>query len=85
MKKFNFTQAQIDNRKSDYVCFDCGVQFLTEEQKKNDGRVATFSVSECCLCGEEKGTTNIRTYNYLRIPKQYLQNGKETEKKETKK
>ncbi len=65
---FKFTQAQIDNRKSDYVCFDCGVLFLTEEQKKSEGSQVTFSVSDCCLCGENKGTTNIRHYNRLRIP-----------------
>ena len=66
--KFPFTQEQVDNRKSDYVCFDCGVQFLTEEQKNGGGSVSTFSVSECCLCGEEKGTTHIRHYNRLMIP-----------------
>jgi len=68
--EFKFTQEQIDNRKSDYVCFDCGVLFLTEEQKKSGGHAVTFSVSECCLCHQEKGTTHIRTYNWLRIPKQ---------------
>lgn len=65
---FKYTQEQIDNRKSDYVCFDCGVLFLTEEQKKGEGSQVTFSVSECCLCHQEKGTTNIRHYNRLRIP-----------------
>ena len=67
--KFPFTQEQIDNRKSDYVCFDCGVQFLTEQQKDGHGNAITFSVSECCLCNEQKGTTHIRHYNRLRIPK----------------
>ena len=30
-----YTQKQIDSRTSDYVCWDCGRKFLTEEQKKN--------------------------------------------------
>ena len=32
-----FTKEQIDNRTSDYACWDCGLQFLTEKQKKRDG------------------------------------------------
>lgn len=61
------TQEQIDNRDSDYVCIDCGIQFLTEKQKERGG-VHTFHKSKCGLCKEEKSVTNIRNYNYLRIP-----------------
>lgn len=53
-----------EDRTSDYVCASCGVQFLSEEQKKQGG-VSTFSISECGLCGEKTHTTHIRRYNYL--------------------
>ena len=68
--EFKFTQEQIDNRKSDYVCFDCGVLFLREDQKKGHGNAITFHQSECCLCEEDKSVTHIRAYNRLRIPQQ---------------
>lgn len=60
-----FTQKQIDNRPHDFVCFDCGHEFLTEKQKKGGG-VVTAHKGECCLCGEEKGITHIRAFNYLK-------------------
>lgn len=69
MTTFPFTQKQIDDRKSDYVCIDCGVQFLTDEQKKAGGYPTTFHQGECCLCEKDKSITNIRRYNWLRIPK----------------
>lgn len=62
------TQSQIDNRHSDYVCWDCGRQFLTEAQKKRDG-VVTAHKSACGLCGEEKAVTHIRHWNWLYPPK----------------
>ena len=52
-------------RISDYVCFDCGIKYLTPEQIE-EGGVSTFSVSTCGICEEKKGTTHIRHYNYLR-------------------
>jgi len=51
-----------------YVCVDCGVKYLTEEQKKNR-YATTFHIGKCCECGKEKGVTNIRHYNYLREKK----------------
>ena len=56
----------IKERTTDYVCFECGRQFLTEEEKKHP-RISTFHMGECALCKEEHGITNIRHYNYLRI------------------
>lgn len=53
-----------ETRTSDYVCFSCGVNFLSEKQKK-EGGVSTFSTSECGLCGKTTHTTHIRIYNYL--------------------
>lgn len=62
------TQEQIDNRTSDYVCFDCGRPFLTENQVTNNtGSGVTFHMSICGLCREEKGVCHIRTYNYLKL------------------
>jgi len=52
-------------RISDYICADCGIKYLTPEQIE-EGGVSTFSVSTCGICGEKKGTTHIRHYNYLR-------------------
>jgi hypothetical protein len=68
--QFTFTQEQINQRKSDSVCFNCGVNFLTKKQKTSGGSVATFSIGECCLCNQTTKVTNIRTYNYLKIPKE---------------
>lgn len=65
---FPFTQQQIDDRKTDYVCFECGKNFLTEAQKKSGGDCVTFHQNTCGLCGEDKSVTNIRHYNYLNIP-----------------
>lgn len=69
MAEFPFTHKQIDDRKSDYVCIDCGVQFLDDKQKARGGSVTTFHQGECCLCGKDKSITNIRHYNWLRIPR----------------
>lgn len=60
-------RKKVKNRTSDYVCVECGQQFLTEKQRANP-RICTFHQSTCCLCGEEKGVTNIRHYNYLNAP-----------------
>jgi hypothetical protein len=52
------------DRKSDYVCVNCGVSFLTEEQK-HKARICTFFIDKCGLCGKEDPVTHIRNYNYL--------------------
>lgn len=67
MPKEKISQNQIDNRKSDYVCFNCGIQFISKEQKKKElGYAVTFFEDNCGLCGDFTGVTNIRHYNYLR-------------------
>ena len=43
-----FTQEEIDNRTSDFICWDCGLQFLQVEQKKRQG-VVTVHQSTCGL------------------------------------
>lgn len=65
INKSFFTKEQIDNRTSDYACWDCGLQFLTAEQKKRDG-VVTANESNCGLCGERKAVIHIRHWNWLR-------------------
>lgn len=52
------------DRKSDYVCVNCGVSFLTEEQKKK-ARICTFFIDKCGLCDKKESVTHIRNYNYL--------------------
>lgn len=83
--EFKFTKEKIDSRKSDYICFTCGDLFLIENQieyrKNNGGSVVTCHEDNCGLCGNLTTVTNIRNFNYLRIPKQFSENGKETEKK----
>lgn len=64
-----FTQEQVDNRTSDDICFDCGHEFLTEKEKQGEGRAVTAHLDICGLCGEEKLVTDIRHFNYLRLPK----------------
>lgn len=61
-----YTQKQIDRRTSDYICRDCGIGFLTEEQKK-ETRITTAHESHCGLCGKLKTVTHIRNWNYLRL------------------
>lgn len=64
-----WTEEQINNRKSDYVCFDCGIEFLSEEQK-GKRCVVTAHFGTCCLCGEQdKTVTHIRTFNWLKFKK----------------
>lgn len=58
------SKEQIENRKSDYICFDCGNEFLSERQKQEGGCV-TAHISECGLCEEKKSVTHIRAFNYL--------------------
>lgn len=52
------------NRKSDYVCIDCGVKYLHESQKSKKQSV-TFFMDECGICSNFKPVTHIRVYNYL--------------------
>lgn len=61
------TQEQIDNRKSDLVCVECGVQFITDRQRQVGGSVSTFRKAVCCLCGTNTHVTHYRHYNYLQI------------------
>ena len=55
-------------RTSDYICFPCGLNYLTAEQKESEGHVVTASISKCGLCGESAATTHMRHFNYLREP-----------------
>lgn len=64
-----FTKEQIEARTGDYICWDCGLQFLSPKRKaESEGHAVTSSISECGLCHQEKGTTHMRTWNWLRIP-----------------
>lgn len=65
-----WTEEQINKRKSDYVCFDCGHDFLTEKQKSGEGSCVTAHKGICCLCKKEKSITHIRAFNWLKIRKQ---------------
>ncbi len=51
------TRQEIENRPHDYICFDCGRDFLIEEQKEID-MITTCHLGECCLCGEEKANNS---------------------------
>lgn len=66
MGLIKYTKEQVEERTSDYVCFDCGRSFLSEEQKKREN-IVTAHKGECGLCKEEKSVTNIRAFNWLRI------------------
>lgn len=61
-------KKQIEQRTSDYVCFDCGRMFLSEEQKVGS-IIVTAHVSKCGLCGNEKSVTHMRAFNYLQKTK----------------
>ena len=49
---------------SDYVCFNCGSYFLTQEQTKTEN-FFTFHEGQCGVCGANKSIAHIRNYNYL--------------------
>lgn len=49
-----------------YCCVDCGVNYLTEKQKSQEGNVSTFHKGVCTVCLKETSVTHIRHYNYLR-------------------
>ena len=61
-----YNQKQINDRTSDYVCFDCGKEFLSEEQK-NRNFIITVHESHCGLCNELKSVVHIRNWNYLKL------------------
>ena len=46
-----------------YICYNCGIKYLTEEQKKK-GSVTTFHLGTCDECGKKEAITSIRHYNY---------------------
>lgn len=53
-----------EERTSDYVCFPCGREYLTDAQKKK-GHVVTAHNGICGLCGKETSITHMRAFNYL--------------------
>lgn len=60
-----------ETRTSDYVCVDCGQQYLTRKQRiEANIDISLFSKDKCGLCGDKKPVTNIRAYNHLQKPKQ---------------
>jgi len=61
MNKDNIQELKLDNK---VVCIDCGVKYLTANQKIR-AAVCTFHEGECCVCGKIKSVTSIRHYNYL--------------------
>ena len=57
-----------NNKEATHVCVGCGLQYLTEKQKKEEDSIVTFTVGDCDLCGELRPLTHIRAYNYLVKP-----------------
>ncbi len=58
-----------DLRRSDYVCFECGVKYLTKQQKQNL-MVLSSHIAECGLCMKINSVYHIRHYNHLQKPKE---------------
>lgn len=52
------------NEENKVCCVDCGVKYLTQDQKKI-GYPVTFHRAKCCVCGKTKDVTSIRHYNNL--------------------
>ncbi|MAG50019.1 hypothetical protein CL621_00055 [archaeon] len=46
-------------------CFDCGREYLTEEQKNKNG-VVTAWLGVCPICKRSTTLTSIRHFNYLK-------------------
>lgn len=53
-----------EEERPSYVCFDCGREYLTEEQNKKDYNV-TAHLSNCPICNQNKSVTHIRHFNWL--------------------
>lgn len=47
-----------------WVCWDCGMPYLTEKQKQQGGAI-TAHINICDVCGENKTVTHVRHWNYL--------------------
>jgi hypothetical protein len=50
-----------------YICLDCGNEFLTEAQKERrlqDPLIVTMHQDVCLWCGQEIGVTHIRAFNW---------------------
>lgn len=65
-----YSPEQINNRKSDYICWDCGIPFQTEKQKQQKS-IVTAHNGNCGLCNEVKGVTYIKLFNYLKYKQDY--------------
>ena len=50
---------------NDYVCYPCGLPYLTEQQTK-EHHIHTYHIGECGVCGQEVPVTHKRAFNYLR-------------------
>ena len=59
-----------ETRTSDYVCVDCGQQYLTRKQRIEGSLNVIFSRAECGLCGDVKSVTSIGHYNHLQKPEE---------------
>jgi len=62
----SFSKEDVENRTSDYICWNCGTQFLSKKQREEEG-VVTAHLSKCGLCGENKTVTHYRHWNWLNI------------------
>ena len=59
------------NPKNKEACFECGEEFLTEEQINSEHiEYVWYNQSECCICNEVKAVTHIRLFNNLIKPKE---------------
>jgi len=60
-------KAEANERKylNDYVCYPCGLPYLTEQQTKMH-HVHTYHLGECAICGHKVPLTHKRAFNYLR-------------------
>jgi hypothetical protein len=47
------------------ICSDCGIKYLTEEQKKEE-KVVTFHFGICDECSNKAAVTSVRNYNYCK-------------------
>ncbi len=49
------------------ICFDCGLKYLTEKQKKEPDTVTAWN-GWCIECKKNKPVTSTRNFNYLNKP-----------------
>ena len=62
-----YTEKQIKERTSEYICWDCGRPFISKTDK---GGCITTHIGECGLCKNRTMVAHMRNWNFLKYPEE---------------